>query len=209
MKTRGLLVVGFLLACVGAHAQSITVQEPRCLPQEDNGVVRATLSTDVEGQAPRLYFRWKGQTDFYWVAMEAEPGRKYWGIPAKAEKRNPEVEYYVALVDAAGKIVNRSETHRTKVDPNCKAELSPKERGVAENLTVGETSPEQQGEKVVGFLCKGIVTRINSQGIRRADEICGPCAVVWWQKAAPGALAAGLVGVVVTDKEPDPSPSRP
>jgi hypothetical protein len=64
---------------------------------------------------------------------------------------------------------------------------------------------------VVGFLCKGVIARINSEGIRRNDEICGPCAVVWWQdkRVLIPALAGGLVGVVVTDDDPEPSSSRP
>jgi hypothetical protein len=212
MNRRGLLAAFALSACAAsASAQTITVQEPKCIPEGDNGVIRASLSADAAGQTPRLYFRWKGQTDFYWVPMEAEPGRRYWGIPAKPEKRNLEVEYYVALVDAAGQVGSRSPAKFTRVTDDCDARLNPKERGVAENLIVGETTPEQQGEKVVGFLCKGVIARINSEGVRRTDEICGPCAVVWWQdkKVLIPAIAGGLVGVVVTDGDPEPSPSRP
>lgn len=212
MQRRGLLAAFALLACAAsASAQTITVQEPKCIPEGDNGVIRASLSADAVGQTPRLYFRWKGQTDFYWVPMEAEPGRRFWGIPAKPEKRNLEVEYYVALVDAAGKVGARSPAKFTRVTDDCDLRLNPKERGVAENLIVGETTPEQQGEKVVGFLCKGVIARINSEGVRRTDEICGPCAVVWWQdkKVLIPAIAGGLVGVVVTDGDPEPSPSRP
>jgi hypothetical protein len=209
---RGLLAVGVLLGCAaGASAQTITLQEPKCIPEEDNGVIWATLSADAVGQTPRLYFRWKGQTDFYWVPMEAEPGRKFWGIPAKPEKRNLEVEYYVALVDAAGRAGSRSPSKLTKVTADCDLKLTPKERGVAENMIVGETTSEQQGEKVVGFLCKGVIARVNSEGIRRNDEVCGPCAVVWWQDKGMliPVLASGLVGVVVTDDDPEPSSSRP
>jgi len=213
MNPRGLLLaVCLLLASVAsASAQNILLQEPKCIPEEDNGVIWASLSADSPGRVPRLYFRWKGQTDFYWVAMEAEPGRKFWGIPAKPEKRNEAVEYYVALVDAVGQVGARSEAKLTKVSKDCDLKLTPKERGVAENLIVGETTPEQQGEKVVGFLCKGVIARINSQGIRRSDEICGPCAVVWWRDKGVliPALAGGIVGVVVTDNDPEPSPSRP
>lgn len=215
MKTRGLLAALSLLVCAGAYAQTITVEPLKCVPKEDNAVVRASLSADSPGQSPgqtpRLYFRWKNQTDFYWVAMEAEPGRRFWGIPPKPEKRNDEVEYYATLVDATGKVGVRSPSQTAKVTDDCKPQLSPKERGVAENLTVGETTPEQQGAKVMGFLCKGVVTRINSQGIRRADEICGPCAVVWWDRKSVliPAFAGGVIGVVVTDRHPEPSPSRP
>jgi len=209
MRISGLLAAGLLLGCVAAQAQTISVEPLKCVPREDNAVVRASLSADVPGQTPRLYFRWSGQTDFYWVNMEVEPGRHFWAIPPKPERRNAEVEYYAALVDAAGKTGTRSMSLKAKVTGDCRPQLVPKERGVAENLTIGETTAEQQGQKVVGFLCKGIVTRVNAQGIRRADEICGPCAVVWWDRKTVliPAMAAGLIGVVVT--EPEPSPSRP
>jgi hypothetical protein len=210
-KTRALLAAWCLLGCAAAHAQSISVEPLKCVPKEDNAVVRASMSADAPGQTPRLYFRWQGQTDFYWVAMESEPGRRFWGVPPKPERRNEQVEYYAALADANGKVSARSMSQTARVTDDCKPQLSPKERGVAENLTVGETTPEQQGAKVVGFLCKGVVTRINSQGIRRSDEICGPCAVVWWDRKSVliPAFAGGVVGVIVTDRDPEPSPSRP
>ena len=210
MKSCWLTALG-LLACAAAQAQTITVEPLKCVPKEDNTVVRAALTSDTPGQTPRLYFRWRGQTDFYWVNMESEPGRRFWAIPPKPERRNDEVEYYVALVDAAGKVGIRSPSQTSKVTADCKAQLNPKERGVAENLTVGETTPEQQGAKVVGFLCKGIVTRINAQGVRRADELCGPCALVWWDRKSVliPAFAGGVIGLIVADQNPEPSPSRP
>jgi hypothetical protein len=212
-----------VLVGTAAHAQTITVEPLKCVPKEDNAVIRAALSPDgpgqtpgqssgqTAGQAPRLYFRWQNQTDFYWVNMESEPGRRFWGVPPKPERRNDEVEYYVAMVDGAGKVVNRSPSQTSKVTTDCKPQLGPKERGVAENMTVGETTAEQQGAKVVGFLCKGVVTRINSQGVRRSDEICSPCAVVWWDRKSVliPAFAGGVIGVIVSDRSPEPSPSRP
>jgi hypothetical protein len=99
-----------------------------------------------------------------------------------------------------------------KVTKDCKVQLSEKERGVAENMTVGETSPKQQGKKVLAFLCDGVVTRVNSAGVRRADEVCRACVIAWWQRKGviiPAAATAGIVGVIVTDDDPEPSPSRP
>jgi hypothetical protein len=211
MKTRGLTAALSLLVCATAHAQSIAVEPMKCVPKEDNAVLRATLTSDVPGQTPRLYFRWQNQTDFYWVNMESEPGRRFWAIPPKPERRNELIEYYAAMVDSTGKVGTRSPSLTSKVSDDCKSQLSPKERGVAENLTVGETSPEQQGAKVTGFLCRGITTRINAQGVRRNDEICGPCAVVWWDRKSVliPAFAGGVIGVIVTDRNPEPSPSRP
>lgn len=204
------LLAGLIFAGAAAvHAQSVSVERPNCLPSEDNGVVRATVAGGGPGQTVRLYFRWKDHEDFYWVAMEADPGGRFWAVPPKPERRNGQVEYYAALADPAGKVVARSETQTVKVTTDCKVALNPRELGVAENLTVGETSPKQQGKKVMAFLCDGIVTRINHAGVRRADEVCRACVVAWWQRKAVLLPAAGVVGIVVTDDDPEPSPSRP
>jgi hypothetical protein len=211
MRARILFAAGLLLAATtAARAQSVSLEKPPCMPTEENGVVRATGATSGPGQSLRLYFRWMEHEDFYWVAMEAEPGGKLWAIPPKPEKRNDHIEMYSAVVDAAGKTVARSETQMVNVTPDCKVQLSEKERGVAENLTVGETSPKQQGKKVLAFLCDGVVTRVSSAGVRRADEVCRACVIAWWQRK--GLLipaAAGVAGIVVTDERPEPSPSRP
>jgi hypothetical protein len=210
MKVRILIATGLFLAgtAVG-RAQTVTLEKTDCLPQEENGVVRAAIPSLTTGQAARLYFRWKEHEDFYWVALEAEPGGRYWAVPPKPERRNDHVEAYAAVVDPTNKVVARSESQMIKVASDCKVQLSEKERGVAENLTVGETSAKQQGQKVLAFLCDGVVTRVNHAGIRRSDEVCRACVIAWWQRKAvliPVALTG--IGIVVRDR-PEPSPSRP
>jgi hypothetical protein len=211
MSARTLLLAGLLLAAAtAATAQTIAVEKPSSMPQEDNGLVKATITSAAPGLAPRLYFRWREHEDFYWVPLEAEPGGHYWATPPKPEMRNQQVELYAALVDATGKPVARSESQFSPVTKDCNVHLSPKERGVAENLTVGETSPKQQGKKVLAFLCDGVVTRVNYANVRRSDEVCRACVVAFWQRKAVLIPAiAGITGIVVTDQEPEPSPSRP
>jgi hypothetical protein len=211
MKASTFLLTGLLLgAATAATAQSVVVEKPSCVPMEDNGLVKATITGAAPGLAPRLYFRWREHEDFYWVPMEMEPGGHYWATPPKPEMRNEQIELYSALVDASGKPAARSQSVFAPVTKDCNLKLNPKERGVAQNLTVGETSPKQQGKKVLGFLCDGVVTRINYAGIRRSDEVCRACVVAFWQRRAVLLPAvAGIVGVVVTDQEPEPSPSRP
>lgn len=209
MKAR--LFAGMLLVCIAsntaAQAQSVSLVDLKCIPRKTNGVVKAAIIPDpAVGQSPRVYFRWKGQPAFYWAPMEVEPNSQYWSVFPRAEDRNTEVEYYVAVVDAAGKMVAQSEPRSAKVDADCDTKLSPKEQGVAENLIVGETTPNQYRKKVIGFLCPGLKIRIDHQGIRRADEECGPCGLAW---LPPTALAtAGVLGVILTH-DPEPSPSRP
>jgi hypothetical protein len=213
MRASTFLLAGLLLAgATAATAQSIVVEKPRCLPVEDNGLVRATVTAAAAGPglSPRLYFRWRDHEDYYWVALEAEAGGRYWATPPKPELRNEQVELYGALVDATGKVVSRSESQVVPVTKDCKVQLGPKEQGVAQNLTVGETSPKQQGKKVLAFLCDGVVTRVNSASVRRSDEVCRACVIAFWQRRAVLlAPVAGIIGVVVTDQDPEPSPSRP
>jgi hypothetical protein len=210
MRARILLAMGLLLAgAAAARAQSVSLERTDCLPREENGVVRAAIPSSLAaGQGARLYFRWREHEDFYWVAFEAEPGGRYWATPPKPEQRNEQVEMYAAVVDPTGKAIARSETQIVKVKDDCKVKLTEKERGVAQNLTVGETSAKQQGQKVLAFLCDGVVTRINHASVRRSDEVCRACVIAWWQRKAVLIPAAGVVGVVVSD-QPEPSPSRP
>src|SRR3954469_11822426 len=109
-KTHALLAALVLLSFTAlsssaAQALSFSVEPLSCVPKEDNAVIHAALSNDVPGQTPRLYFRWQGQTDFYWVPMETEPAHRLWGVIPKPEKRNDIVEYYTALVDPDGKVI--------------------------------------------------------------------------------------------------------
>lgn len=214
MRARTLFAAGLLLAglagVTAAEAQSVALEKPGCLPVEENGIVRATGTTSGPGQSLRLYFRWREHEDFYWVTMEAEPNGRFWAIPPKPERRTEQVEIYGAVVDPTGKVVARSGMQMVKVTRDCKVQLSEKERGVAENMTVGETSPKQQGKKILAFLCDGVVTRVSSAGVRRADEVCRACVIAWWQrKGVIIPATAGIVGIIVTDDDPEPSPARP
>jgi hypothetical protein len=195
-----------LLAATAIHAQSIEIEQLQCIPTGDNALVKATAANEPAGESPRLYFRWRNHGEFYWVELEPAGGGRFWGVFPRPERRNEEVEYYAALVDAAGAVVAKSTVRTVKVNGNCPVRLAEREEGVAGNLTVGETIAQQQGKGVLGFLCDGIVTRINYQGIRRSDEICRACVVAWWK--LPTALAAvPIVGILIIDDEP--SPSRP
>ena len=196
-----------LLAATAIHAQTIEIEQLQCIPTGDNALVKATATNEPAGESPRLYFQWRGHGETYWVELEPAGGGRYWGVFPRPERRNEEVEYYAALVDAAGAQVAKSAVRTAKVNGNCPVRLAEREEGVASNLTVGETVAQQQGHKpVLGFLCDGIVTRINHQGVRRSDEICRACVVAWWK--LPTALAAvPITGILIIDDEP--SPSRP
>ncbi len=187
---------------------AITILDVECVPNNDNGVVRATLEPEVGGAEARLYFRWDEHGPFYYVLMEAAGDGLYWATPAKPIDENHQVEVYVALVDPAGNVVGSpSEPMLIPVTSDCDVELTPHERGMAENLVVGETDEEQVGEDVWGFLCDGIISRIGPDGVLRADGICRRCIVAWWDRPESLLPAAVLLGggtVIV-----EASPSRP
>jgi len=213
MRAHSLLAAAVLFAAASpVLAQGISLGEPSCLPVERNVVVHASATGEAPGGSARLYFRWRGHGEFYWVGLETEGGGRAWATPPKPRKQNDAVEEYAVLLDAAGHEIARSETRTVPVTRDCRADLSPREHGFAQNLTIGETAANQQNKDVMGFLCDGIVTRVNPAGIRRADETCRTCVVAWWQKnevLVPLATVGGVTTVTIIENRPEPSPSRP
>lgn len=205
-------VLGASLAAA-ATAQSIKVNPAECFKFGDNQVVYAATSAEPPGATERLYFQWTDHPSYYWEDMEREGPGRYWAIPPKPESRNTEIEYYGVMLDAAGHEISRTPSIRTKVTSDCKIKLTPQQYGYAQNLVIGETNTSQQKNRVLGFLCDGIVTRINPQNVKRADEVCRTCVVAWWLRPEvllpiAGVAAAGGITTIIVDK-PEPSPSRP
>ena len=208
-------VLALAAAPLGAQVPKIAAEQIECLPRGDNGVVHATISPEIGGTTTRLYFRWDEDEDFYYTLMNCVGNGRYWGIPAKPDEENEAVEYYVAVVDPNEQVLAKSESLMAPVyEPeDCEVELTEAQRGMAENLTVGETTFEQVGEDVDGFLCDGVVSRINPLGILRPDELCRACVIAWWEKkgimvpAAAGAVGTGLV--INRRDPPEASPVTP
>jgi hypothetical protein len=215
MNRRLLPLLVFLLGALplGAQAPAIVVDQLDCLPRSDNGVIHATISPEVGGADPRAYFQWEEDQDYYYVPMHATGGGLYWAVPPKPDEKNQAVDYYVALVDPQGQVVARSQTLMAQVRDDCFVELTEQQRGAAENLTVGETTFEQAGELVEGFLCDGLVTRIDPLGILRGDERCRACVIAWWDKAGiliPAAAGAVAGGILLSRNDPsEASPVTP
>lgn len=190
-------------------APAITIHEVECIPNNDNGVVQATVRPEIGGADVRLYFRWDDHGPFYYVLMEAAGDGLYWATPPKPIDENHQVELYVAQVSPAGEEVGApSEPMLVPVTQDCDVELTTHERGMAQNLVVGETDPEQIDRDVWGFLCDGIISRIDPEGVLRADGICRRCIVAWWDKPEGLVPAAVLLGGG-TLIEIEASPSRP
>jgi hypothetical protein len=211
MRARYFWTAAFLLMATEVQAQSsVTVEQAPCFRTAENQVVHGTTAGEAPGGSARLYFRWEERGGFYWVEMEHDGPGHYWALPPKPEKRNLQVQYYSTLLDAMGHEIARSAMRKVEVKGDCHVELTPQQRGVAQNLTVGETTADQSHGGVLGFLCEGIVTRVNASNIRRSDDFCRTCVIAWWKRGEVliPALAAGGVTTVIVD-QPEPSPTRP
>lgn len=111
-------------------------------------------------------------------------------------------EYYVATIAADGSVSSRSDTKLVEVHKDSECDTPPldeKQEGWAQNLTVGETTVDQYGQELFHWLCDGIVTRVSSQGVYRADEYCRACVVGYIPMAA---FAAGVISGAIIEHDP-------
>jgi hypothetical protein len=212
-----LIAGGSLTLPLAAAAQpAISVEQLQCFRVGDNQVLHASTRGEPGGATSRLYFQWTEHPYYYWVDFEhdaAAGAGRYWVTPPKPESRNHMVEYYATLLDGSGRELARSALLKAKVTSDCQVKLNPQQLGAAQNLTIGETSTKQQKNRVNGFLCDGIVTRVNPDNVKRADETCRTCVVAWWQRKellipVAGAAGVGSITSIVLDK-PEATSSRP
>ncbi len=175
------------------------------------------------------------------VGGKAEPLQRTWMQSASPEELqewlealvNEPAEYYVAVFDAAGTPVTRTEFQRTVVAPDCPpiepeavrralpaawaaelgepalAHLVARMQGRTQVLTVGETAPWQRGEGVFHWKCDGVVTRIDPEGIYRPDEVCRACVFILplWLVGLSSAVGSGLL--LELTEPPLASPTTP
>ncbi|MEE8277141.1 MAG: hypothetical protein V3R89_00250 [Thermoanaerobaculia bacterium] len=117
-------------------------------------------------------------TDEWWKILKErdwmEGKDRDWMEDWLERQENEAAEYFVAVHDATGTRLSRSETRLVEVRTrdDCPTDLTAQEFDRAENLTVGETTEIQAGRQVFHWLCDGIVSRIDSVGVLRADEFC-------------------------------------
>lgn len=119
-------------------------------------------------------------------------------------------EYFVAVVDASGRELARSEMVSVPVEGRCDApDLNEQEEGQANNLVIGETAEWQRDRRVFHWECDGIVSRIDWQDILYVDRHCRACAFVWQKLAVPAGVA--VLALILEDdaKNPTPEPASP
>jgi hypothetical protein len=119
------------------------------------------------------------------------------------EQDHEAAEFYLAVTDATGAQISRTETQLARVldRDDCYVGLDPFEFGQSRNLTIGETTELQQGNEVFHWLCDGIVSRVNTDGVLRGDETCRACVIAGWIPIATGAGAI-VAGTTIEKREP-------
>lgn len=170
----GFLVAALVVVLAAGEAFAapvITVMAPSCLPPQANGVVTATVQPATGLSSVRAYFRKGGSPDFYYLEMRAATGGAYWVVLPRPEEATKVVEYQIAVRDGDDR-ETRSDLQKVDVVASCKPVLTADQNRAAQNLVVGEMIADQKGKSVLGFLCPGIVSRIDVKGEMRNDEYC-------------------------------------
>lgn len=127
------------------------------------------------------------------------------------EQGHEAAEYFLAVTDVAGTQLSRTRMELVQVREreDCEAPLDAYEFGQSRNLTIGETTELQQGREVFHWLCDGVVSRVDADGVLRGDETCRACVIAGWLPIATGSGAV-LTGTTIDRREPRrASPIRP
>lgn len=202
-----------VLALPASAEPPIDATFPSCMPSKGNSVVKVSLKPDTGWAFVRVYFRAANQQGEYYMEMRAVGDGSFFAVLPKPESGVSTVEMYVLARDAAGTPV-KTEPTLVNVTGSCKVTLTPEEQSYAQNLVVGNTVADQEGKTVLGFLCDGIVSRIDLRGALRPDEECRKVMIaaaaggnILIPALAVGAAGAGAVIIDKDDKEIN-SPSR-
>jgi hypothetical protein len=158
-------------AVLSAAPEMFTLTVPNCAPTRGNSVINLSTTPESGWSSVRTYFRKTGSPNFYYVEMRSAGRGKYWAALPRPEETTATVEVQMAVRDAEGK-ESRTPIQRVPVTTSCSLSLSPEQYRFAQNLVVGETSPSQTGQVVVGFLCDGVISRIDAGGALKPDESC-------------------------------------
>ncbi len=117
-----------------------------------------------------------------------------------ADQKSEPAEYFVAVYDAGGQRLARSDMKGASVREDCRATLDAKQIGEASNQTVGETAAWQHDLALFHWECDHLVTRIDYAGVKAADAVCRACVVAvipfWIPATVAGAALAGVVACV-------------
>jgi hypothetical protein len=115
------------------------------------------------------------------------------------ELENEPAELFATIVSPDGRELARSPMTSTLVRDDCQVSLTREERGQASNLVIGETAPWQAGRKVFHWLCDGIVSRIDPEGVLRVDDTCRACVVALVRPELLLPASASVIGITIIE----------
>jgi hypothetical protein len=167
-----LALIGLLLGSAAlADSPAITQELPGEWVRGANASVSVQLEPATVWSSVRVYFRAVDGEQPYFIEMRSAGGGRYWAALPKPSAGTAAVETYIVATDARG-IPSRTEPAVIPVVDAGRAELATEHAAFAAHLVIGETTPAQQGARVSGFECEGIVSRLNADGMLRLDEAC-------------------------------------
>jgi hypothetical protein len=198
-----------------AASPILTPTIPGCLPAEGNGVISLQILPENGWSSVRLYFRKTGSAVFYFLEMRFAGNGVYWAVLPRPDDTTTAVELQLSVKDADG---NETFTpiRQVPVTAFCDAALTPEQSRYAQNLVVGETAENQAGLVLTGFLCDGVISRIDSRGTLKPDESCRRVLMIDAataeqqnkQALIPILLLAGGGATIISPAEP-PEASKP
>ena len=204
-----LFALALICAAAVAHAAPPTLAPtfPTCLSKSGNALVSLALKPETGWSSVRVYFRRTGVTDFYYLEMRSDGKGNYWATLPRPEEGTTSAEIQFGVRDAEG-VETRSALTKVDVTSSCSTNLSPEQERFARNLVVGETTTTQAGQKVFGWQCIGVVSRINMNGQLRPDAVCRAvvcCAAIEKERELlPILLAGGGIvggGIIIHNRE--------
>ncbi len=207
------IVSSLVIFCLLSHTAlaqtaSIALSSAGCVTRDANVVVAASVTPDAAWSSVRLYFRRGGEPDYYYLEMRSAGDGAFWASLPLIGRDTSSVEYYVVVRDAEGREA-AVPTESGSVDPACRVVLTEDQARYAQNLVVGETTPAQRNAAVSGFLCTGVISRIQWTGELVPDEYCrqeliAKAAADEERRILIPLLILGTGGVVAIIKETDP-----
>jgi hypothetical protein len=183
-KALHILVMAALIASPVA-AQSLQPSMPSCLPQSGHGATSVQLDPNTEWSSVRTYFRALPDGNEHFVEMIAGPDGSYAAVYPEVAEKTASVESYIRATAADGSTMS-SEPVNLPVTAQCVPTLTPELAAAAAAITIGETTLDQSGQTPDGFSCKGVESRVDTNGIVGSHIACRE------ERIAAAPMAAGM-----------------
>jgi hypothetical protein len=209
------LAVAFSSSAALAAPPALSPILPSCVPKRANSVVSLITYPEGTWASIRTCFRKTGTTDFYFVEMRNVGRGSYWAVLPRPEDATAAVDVFFAVMGVEGR-ETRTPLMTIPVTSPCGTTLTTEQARYAQNLVVGETAKNQFGLSVLGFLCDGVISRIDFAGKLRPDDACRIALIAdamglgdEGKKLAPAVLLGGGATLIRSGDKGEASKPRP